>query len=225
MCVTCGYRPTEEEMAVEKQVVESISGVIPKEAAEEVVAWVRPAKVEGATYKIDTPMGSAFVTVNHDSTGNPFEVFVTIGKAGSDLTGMAEALGRLVSKFLKLDGRSSGRERVKILIDQLSGIGGTRSVGFGPNKVRSLPDAVAKALAMHMGMIGYQKEKIETERQVVQMEMPATRELAENGYVGNGHAKMQLLPKKADLCPSCGEISLSYEEGCKKCYGCGYSEC
>jgi len=28
-----------------------------------------------------------------------------------------------------------------------------------------------------------------------------------------------------DLCPSCGETSLAHEEGCKKCYGCGYSEC
>jgi len=28
-----------------------------------------------------------------------------------------------------------------------------------------------------------------------------------------------------DLCPSCGEAALAYEEGCKKCYSCGYSEC
>ena len=30
---------------------------------------------------------------------------------------------------------------------------------------------------------------------------------------------------KADLCPECGDATLVYEEGCKKCYGCGYSEC
>ena len=28
-----------------------------------------------------------------------------------------------------------------------------------------------------------------------------------------------------DLCPECGGASLAYEEGCKKCYACGYSEC
>jgi len=28
-----------------------------------------------------------------------------------------------------------------------------------------------------------------------------------------------------DICPSCGEVTLVHEEGCKKCYGCGYSEC
>jgi ribonucleoside-diphosphate reductase alpha chain len=28
-----------------------------------------------------------------------------------------------------------------------------------------------------------------------------------------------------DLCPECGSGTLAYEEGCKKCYACGYSEC
>ena len=28
-----------------------------------------------------------------------------------------------------------------------------------------------------------------------------------------------------DICPECGGASLAYEEGCKKCYSCGYSEC
>jgi len=28
-----------------------------------------------------------------------------------------------------------------------------------------------------------------------------------------------------DLCPDCGDSSFIFEEGCKKCYSCGYSEC
>ena len=39
-----------------------------------------------------------------------------------------------------------------MIIDQLKGIGGRRSVGFGPNKIRSLPDAVAVALANNLGI-------------------------------------------------------------------------
>ncbi|NPA27244.1 MAG: hypothetical protein GXO36_06580, partial [Chloroflexi bacterium] len=27
------------------------------------------------------------------------------------------------------------------------------------------------------------------------------------------------------LCPECGQATLIYEEGCAKCYSCGYSEC
>jgi len=29
----------------------------------------------------------------------------------------------------------------------------------------------------------------------------------------------------ADICPSCGLSTFVYEEGCSKCYACGYSEC
>ena len=28
-----------------------------------------------------------------------------------------------------------------------------------------------------------------------------------------------------DVCPQCQTVSFAYEEGCKKCYACGYSEC
>jgi ribonucleoside-diphosphate reductase alpha chain len=28
-----------------------------------------------------------------------------------------------------------------------------------------------------------------------------------------------------DLCKECGQATLIYEEGCKKCVSCGYNEC
>ena len=28
-----------------------------------------------------------------------------------------------------------------------------------------------------------------------------------------------------DLCPECGVAAVINEEGCRKCYSCGYSEC
>ena len=30
---------------------------------------------------------------------------------------------------------------------------------------------------------------------------------------------------RRDMCPACGVASFVYEEGCKKCYSCGHSEC
>ena len=111
----------------------------------------RPVRVDGATYKIITPLGSAFITVNQDPDGNPFEVFITIGKAGSEVAAMAEALGRMISTTLRFGNHLPPRERAREIVDQLKGIGGSRSVGFGPNKIRSLPDAVAKALSLHFG--------------------------------------------------------------------------
>jgi ribonucleoside-diphosphate reductase alpha chain len=31
--------------------------------------------------------------------------------------------------------------------------------------------------------------------------------------------------KVGDLCPECGQAAVVNEEGCRKCYSCGYSEC
>jgi ribonucleoside-diphosphate reductase alpha chain len=178
---------------------------------EELVIKPRPVKVEGATYKIGTPLGSAFITINHDQTGNPFELFVTIGKAGSEIAAMAEALGRLVSTNFRFGNHLPAKERAKEIMEQLEGIGGGRSVGFGPNKVRSLPDAIAKAIGLHFGFIGTQEETKE--------EKPLAKPIAQ------APIQMDLMSKHRDICPGCGEASMVFEEGCKKCYSCGYSEC
>lgn len=182
----------------------------------------RPVRVEGATYRIETPLGSAFITVNHDEMGNPFEVFVTIGKAGSEVAAMAEALGRLISTTLRFGNHMPAKERAREIMEQLHGIGGGRSVGYGPNKVRSLPDAVAKAIGMHFGLLGYQQEeKTEKKEGVFQLQVMGAEK-----HTGNGHVQLELVrAKKTDLCPSCGEAAFTFEEGCKKCYACGYSEC
>ena len=95
-----------------------------------------------------TPAGTLHLTMNHDKKGQPFEVFIEIGKAGSDLKAMSEAIGRLISLIFRLE-PIPPKERAREIIEQLSGIGGARSVGFGKNKVLSLPDAVSKALAEH----------------------------------------------------------------------------
>ncbi len=168
----------------------------------------RPIRVDGSTYRIITPLGSAFITVNQDPEGNPFEVFITIGKAGSEVAAMAEALGRMISTTLRFGNHLPPRERAKEIVEQLRGIGGSRSVGFGPNKIRSLPDAVAKALSLHFGF-GGNGESHKVPLQVQAEETPAEAETEKIG----------------DICPSCGSPALVYEEGCAKCHACGHSEC
>jgi len=111
----------------------------------------RPVKVIGATYKLLTPVGSAFVTINQDENGDPLEIFINVGKAGSDVAAMAEALGRTISTALRFKGSLNPKDKAKEIAHQLSGIGGRRSVGFGVNRVRSLPDAISNALALHYG--------------------------------------------------------------------------
>lgn len=109
----------------------------------------RPRVLSGATYRAETPLGTAFVTVNYDGS-EPFEVFLNVGKAGSDLAALAEAIGRLCSLCLRLPSQIPAHERAAAIIGQLGGIGGEHSIGFGPMRVRSLPDAVAHVLAEAM---------------------------------------------------------------------------
>ena len=90
----------------------------------------RPHSLTGATYRMETPIGTAFITVNDNGGGEPFEVFVQVGKAGSDTMAVAEALGRLVSLVLRLPSPLTPRRRLEEAISQLSRIGGGQPTGF-----------------------------------------------------------------------------------------------
>ena len=190
-----------------------------KDNGEPLVA--RQYKLSGATYKLATPLGTAFITINEDERGEPLEIFINIGKAGSDVAAMAEALGRTISTTLRLKGELSPKQRAKEIAHQLSGIGGRRWVGFGPNKIRSLPDAIGVALSSHYewGING------KAEAVVVAKIDPAPA----SAYLPNGHFDTQTaysqIEKPGDICPSCGASVFVYEEGCSKCYACGHSEC
>ncbi len=120
----------------------------------------RPAVVHGYTRNIKAPEGTINITVNSDEHG-PLEVFVNVGKAGSDIAALAEALGRLISFNLRILSPLSQTDRAQEIAEQLRGIGGSRSVGFGPQQVRSLPDAVARALELHMESLQESAEKKE----------------------------------------------------------------
>src|SRR5439155_17163307 len=92
------------------------------------------------------------ITINSDEQG-PLEVFVNLGKAGSDIAALSEALGRLISLNLQILSPLSQTDRAKVIAEQLRGIGGSRSVGFGAQQVRSLPDGVARALELHLSAL------------------------------------------------------------------------
>ncbi len=178
----------------------------------------RPALVEGYTRQVRAPEGKINVTINSDDDG-PLEVFVNVGKAGSDIAALAEALGRLISLNLQILSPVSQSDRAQEIADQLRNIGGNRSVGFGPQQVRSLPDAVARALELHMA-------SLQTTVDAVQEAHDETKEHAHAMHVdGSAPASLMHLNVTGNLCPQCGCNTMVYEEGCRKCYSCGHSEC
>ncbi len=194
-----------------------------------------PEVMRGTTYRKDTPLGTMFVNITEDEKGQPFEVFLNLGKAGGSAMADAEAIGRLISLALR-----SGISMQEIH-RQLRGISSDRAVGLGPNKVLSLPDAVGIAL-----------EQWWREKQGVQTDM-----LSGGSAVGMGSfppAHLSPLPTPAagvpitrppmaagqaqpqmdfggvggevfmGTCPDCGS-QLEFAEGCVKCHVCGFSEC
>ncbi|WP_412102079.1 adenosylcobalamin-dependent ribonucleoside-diphosphate reductase [Paenibacillus larvae] len=174
----------------------------------------RPQILRGATYKINTPFGMAYITIN-DMNGTPSEIFLNVGKAGSDVFAMSEALGRVCSLFLRYGDHGN---KVELLIKHLKGIGGSGAIGFGANRVESIADAVAKALEMHEEANSHETgaEDYVTATSEVVTETPAAAV-----YPTPGHGTTGSL----DLCPSCGSASLINTEGCKSCANCGYSKC
>ncbi len=169
----------------------------------------RPRRLKGSTYFVNTPVGKAYVTVNRNGEEQPFEVFANVGKVGSEGAAMSEAIGRLISLALRLPSHISPSERLEMVIDQLEGIGGSRSIGFGPNRVTSLPDALA---------------------QVLRDDLEVHREQDADYLLGKAEPEPQQLElmavgMNADLCPECGHSTFVRIEGCKKCYSCGHSEC
>lgn len=188
-----------------------------------------PTVVNGYTRHLNSPEGKVNITINSDEQG-PLEVFINVGKAGSDIAALAEAMGRLISLNLRVLSPLSQIDRAKEIAEQLRGIGGSRSVGFGAQQVRSMPDAVARALELHMASLQQEAEQ--------QFDFVPEVKSNGNGQNGNGHSSeasteveggnplaLGKLSVTGNLCPECGCNTMVYEEGCKKCYSCGYSEC
>jgi len=176
----------------------------------------RPYKRRGYTVSKATPSGTAHITMNEDEEGHPFEVFLEIGKAGSDIKAMAEAMGRLMSLILRMASPVSPLERVREIVKQISGIGGARSYGFGKRRVLSLPDAVGQALAENYLNIS---QGTEADGQGAEM---GVDESADGALA---HKAAMAAAGSLDLCPSCGDSAFVRIEGCQTCYACGYSEC
>ena len=184
----------------------------------------RPRSLHGVTYTISTPLGKAFVTINENGEYQPFEVFINTAKAGSDTAAVSEAIGRLISYVLRLSSPLAPRERLKEVWRQLSGIGGGRSLGFGPNRVRSLPDGVAQLLAEYLEN-AINGENGEHEENEGGNGFRYRSEAALSAGQEETPADQQPLFKVGDLCPECGQAAVVNEEGCRKCYSCGFSEC
>jgi ribonucleoside-diphosphate reductase alpha chain len=178
----------------------------------------RPELLRGTTRRVETPLGTMYVTITEDDRGQPFEIFMSLGKAGGALMADVEAIGRLISLGLR-----SGIPIAEIH-RQLRGISSDRVQGLGPNKVLSVPDAIGIAIErwMHEKQ-GVQQDLLEAPSAAAPEPVTITRPAAA-GPSGELSMATHDAEQHVGACPDCGS-QLEYAEGCVKCHVCGYSEC
>ena len=180
----------------------------------------RPDRLRGTTIRKETPLGTMFVNITEDDRGQPFEVFVTLGKAGGSAMADAEAMGRLMSLALR-----SGIPLMEIH-KQLRGISSDRAVGLGPHKVLSVPDAIGIALyEWWQDKQGVQQELLATPGASAPREINVAPAVSQSGAQPlTGFELNSGAESFMGTCPDCGS-QMEYAEGCVKCHVCGFSEC
>ena len=176
----------------------------------------RPPILNGKTELTRTGHGNMYVTVNADpESGVPFEVFVTLGKAGSCDSANLEAISRLVSLALRTG------VSVEDINSQLRGISCCPAWTSSGTQILSAPDAVGAVLAGYEGTKvftnGSQPDSADAQVVALQRELiPRVAGASDDDAPLGGYGKS---------CPECNSKSLMPAEGCLTCLSCGYSKC
>lgn len=160
-----------------------------------------------------TPFGNMHVKVAVDpNTGREREVFAQLGKGGDIANSDLEAICRLLSLWLRVNGS------LEAALKQLDGIGSSLTVPTKDGRIMSLADGLARALHRYIqakkahGLEALLLGRVPTE---ALMDVPL-QPRSDSGPQGATSYKLK--------CPGCSG-DLAFEEGCVKCYECGYSQC
>ncbi len=179
-------------------------------------------------YSIDTGYGAVHMTFVDDDHGL-YQSFFNITPIGTEISGMTAMMGILLSKFVQQGGDPEN------LLHHLTTVKGDKPIGFGVNKVNSIPHAIAIALKDHLQRTGNLKNVAaltdgnETLNKFA--EGNGTAQIKKN-LTYNGSAEADELANSNDShselsCPKCSSANVRIEAGCSEptCYDCGYSKC
>ncbi|WP_435155168.1 adenosylcobalamin-dependent ribonucleoside-diphosphate reductase [Haladaptatus sp. DFWS20] len=177
----------------------------------------RPDVLHGVTQRVDTGYGKMYVNINEDESGEPFELFATIGNSGGFTNSFTEALAKVISYALR-----SGVDPNEIASD-LQGIRSPKVAWDKGEQINSIPDAIGVAMRRYLdGEIeraGIPQQKT--------LEETADESETDGAAAETGKDASQSLIDAGESpeCPECGSLSLYFSEGCKTCESCGWSEC
>jgi len=184
----------------------------------------RPNVTVGTTTKITTGCGALYVTINEDENGLPFEVFMSMGKAGGCAMSQLEAIGRLLSLALR-----SGIDTNSIM-EQLRGIRCPSPSWEKGGRIFSCSDAIARVIERRIaeakGKNG-QGPNGSSRQSLTNSSGPAGESYSQSASAGSVDLAKALKAKAGNIvgvCPDCGSV-LWHVEGCMVCKSCGYSKC
>jgi len=100
----------------------------------------RPETLKSIVTCVPTGLGKLYIKISELDSGDPIEVICTIGKSGSSVMAKAEVTGRLITLALHY------RIPLAEIVEQLIDISGKEQIPWHDTVIKSIPDAVGKAL-------------------------------------------------------------------------------
>jgi len=155
--------------------------------------------VDAVYFKFKAGSGPVHITVVGDHEGRPYRVFINTTPVGTETSGLAIALGILLSKYLEIGGDPNEVRK------HLNSIKSDKPYGIGPDRIESIPHAVSAALTRFM---------------------KKTR-CIERGKDDQAGEEREKSTGESDHCPECFSPNIAYLQGCHgpTCFECGHSEC
>ncbi len=164
------------------------------------------------------------------------ELWITVGKSGTEVQSLSEAIARLVNLLL------AHQVPLPEIMRQLRGIRGADAEGLGPHRILGLADLIGKVLqeapATIESAIGLQQLTTRAVESAVSTPVQQSTTTSANSSVKSPHdsglvaetapvwVNMAEDDQSAALCPACGAELLQIN-GCSggTCNVCGYSSC
>jgi len=176
-----------------------------------------PAVMPAISVKQITPFGNMHIQIVVDpKDGREREVFAQLGKGGDIANSDLEAICRLISLYLRVNGSLDD------VVAQLNGIGSSLTIPTRDGRISSLADGLAKAMQKYHAA----RDRDGLESLLLTGRAPSSlprQPLARATAAGTSattddHAHYKL------KCPECGG-TLVFVEACAKCRSCGFSLC
>ncbi len=186
-----------------------------------------PDERKAVTHKFDIQGHEGYLTVGMFEDGQPGELFVTMAKEGSTISGLMDAFATQTSYALQFG------VPLKFMVDKFSHMRFEPS-GFTKNKeipiAKSIVDYIFRWMASHFMSVEDQDEAGVVRRDASlapQASAPAStaesmpsNELKVIATPANGIQKIAFINTDAPACPDCGAITVR-SGSCYKCLNCG----